>query len=213
MAALVASLKVFTWPVLVWLLATRRLRASGWVLAVGVTVNVAACACLGFGELGRFVHLSGEVTSTLYHNGIGVLAFALHLGFNRSLAISLEVVLSAALLVSTAWAGWRGRDQTSMTMAIALMLVAAPLVWTHYPAFVILPLALGRPRLSALWLWRLLLWVCPAENIAGWQVGLAWIMVGATLAILLRWPGDRSARRVRAPRVAHVRTRPAIGGH
>ncbi|MGZ8708557.1 MAG: hypothetical protein ACXW0R_14375, partial [Gaiellaceae bacterium] len=45
----------------------------------------------------------------------------------------------------------RERDVGVLTLALAAGLAASPIVWVHYFLLLLVPLALTRPRLSALW--------------------------------------------------------------
>jgi hypothetical protein len=56
--------------------------------------------------------------------------------------------------------GRRGRDEGALALAIAVSLIAAPLIWMHYYALLIVPLAIAYPRLSTAWALPLLLWFC-----------------------------------------------------
>jgi hypothetical protein len=185
-AGLSLALKLFMWPVLVWLLATRRYLACAWAVAAAVGVNVIASAVLGFADFGQFIHLSSEVTSALYRNGYGAVALALHLGLTRTVGVCSLAGLSLLLLSAIVKAGRRGCDQRALVGCVALILVASPLIWTHYPALLLVPLAILRPRLGPAWLLGLVLWLCPQKAAAGWQVVLAWVVVGGILAVLIR---------------------------
>ena len=53
-----------------------------------------------------------------------------------------------------------------MILAVALMLVASPLVWSHYFVLLLVPLALARPRLDAVWFAAVAMWICPPSTTA-----------------------------------------------
>jgi hypothetical protein len=64
--------------------------------------------------------------------------------------------VAAAFLVAAAIVGAdprepRSRDAKTLTLVIAAALAASPIVWVHYFLLLLVPLALTRPRLSALW--------------------------------------------------------------
>ena len=50
------------------------------------------------------------------------------------------------------------RDRRSLTLVLAAALVLTPIVWQHYLALLIAPIALARPRLSPLWALPLAAW-------------------------------------------------------
>jgi alpha-1,2-mannosyltransferase len=188
LCAVVISIKPFIWPVGLWLLVTRRYRATGIAVVTGLVLNVVAWAAIGLHEVHAFLHLSSVVTDYEFRQGYGVLALAAHFGIARGPAYAVEALLAVALLLACVIAARRGRELAALTISVATMLIASPLVWNHYFVLLIVPLALTRPRLSGLWLVPLALWVCPAQNAATWQVLVAWAVVGGLFITLLRSP-------------------------
>jgi hypothetical protein len=195
LTAAMVSLKPFVWPVALWLLATRRYRAAAWSIAAGAAINAVAWTVLGFGQIGRFLHLSSEVTSALVHTGYGAVALGLHLGLTRGAASAAEVALSLVAALAMVWMGRRGRDDAALAVCVVLMLLASPLVWNHYCALIVVPMAIARPRLSRVWLAPLVLWVCPAVHVATWQILVEWVTVGGCAYALARRPAPAGASR------------------
>ena len=136
----------------------------------------------------RICGVSGKVTDALWRSGYSMLAIANHLGFGRGAADVLLLVVAAAVSLAVIYVGFfRRQEREAMVLAILLMLVASPLVWTHYFALLLVPLALTRPRLTALWAAPILIWVCPPKaGVAGWQEALVWIVACACLLGLPR---------------------------
>lgn len=177
LVAVVVSLKPFTVPVALWLLVTRRFTGLAWAAVAGAVVNLLAWGLLGFGELRRYIHLSSSVTGALERTGYGLISLTAHLGLGQSLGIFLELTAAAAVLVLMLIAGRRRDDSTALTAAVVLMLVGWPLVWSHYFALLLIPIAIARPRLSWVWLLPLLLWGCAVRGAAEWQILLTWAVV------------------------------------
>ncbi len=186
------SLKPFVWPLALWLLATRRWKAAAWALAWGVALNLFAWSIVGFSEIHTYLHLSGEVTTALWRGGYGMLAVAHYLGLGRGAGEVMMAVASLALVAGVLRAGMQRRQTDAFVLAVALMLVASPLVWSHYFTFLVLPLALRRPRFSALWLVPVAMWVCPPSmTVVGWEAAVAWLVA---IACFASWNGpNRSA--------------------
>ncbi len=207
LAATLISVKPFVWPVLVWLIATRRFTATAAAAAIGVLINALSWLIIGTGEIHAYLHVSSEVATTLYRSGYGAIALAAHLGMDRAVGTALLVGLSCALAVACLIAGLRGGERASFTLAVALMLVASPLVWNHYFALLIVPLAIALPRLAPLWVLPLLTWLCPATHVSLWQVTLAWGVSAALVIALLRLPAGPARNRAPALIVAGRRTR------
>jgi hypothetical protein len=189
-AGLLISLKPFLWPLGVWLIATRRYGAASWGLAAGVLVNVIAWAIVGFDQIRELIRVSVSVTNTFHRWGYSTAAIAMHLGASRAAATALAVAAAAALAIACVAAGRRGRDRLSMLLACDLMLAASPIVWSHYFALLIVPLAILSPRLSAAWALQLAFWCCPVTEAATWQCLIALLITTATSWILVR--KDRS---------------------
>jgi hypothetical protein len=188
LTALMISLKPIVWPLALWLLVTRRFRAAAYSLAFTLALNAIAWAVVGFGQLVSWWHLLATQTELLYRQGYGLIAVAAHLGVGRTDATVLEYLVTAALALGCLRLGWNGRERGAFTLAVALMLVSSPRVDNHYFALLIVPLAIARPRLSWAWLPPLVLWLCPATKVAGWQLALAWVTLGALTLWLIRQP-------------------------
>ncbi len=186
MVALIVSLKPFTWPIALWLLCTRRYRAAGWAVSIGLALNAVAWGLLGPRAIGHYLELSSAVTSALQRSGYGVIALAMHFGASSTTGTTLAVGLSICLAAMCLLMARRGLEREALTAAIGLMLSASPLVWNHYLALLIVPLALARPKLGPEWLAPLLLWACPAENVSLWQVVLLWAVTAALMLVLLQ---------------------------
>jgi len=148
------ALKLFLWPLVVWLALTRRLRAA--VAAVGATAAFVLLpwAVLGFAGLGSYPgllrHLSDDEATSSY----SVVALAVRAHLPRSAGIAAGLLVAAALLAA-AWLcvrrNVRDADGVALMLCLAAALAASPIVWVHYLLLLAVPIALARPRLS--WLW------------------------------------------------------------
>jgi hypothetical protein len=186
--AVMISLKPLMWPLAVWLLATRRWRASGFMFAVGCGLNIAAWSIVGWGEAGAFLHAASLDTTDVWRTGYGVAAALAHLGLRRQLGVAAMVVLSLPIAAGVVYEGCVRRDELrSLTWALALIIVASPLVWNHYLAYLLVPMALCRPRMTWLWLLPVPLWLDAGNSsLHGWQVALVWVVAGSMFAAVLR---------------------------
>jgi alpha-1,2-mannosyltransferase len=155
LVAVLISVKVFVWPVAFWLLATRRYRALAWALACGLVVNVMAWTIVGFDQIPRYVRLIQAVTRTVDDRGYSVMRFV---GGNASpVALAIALALATALIAASFVLARRDRDSGAFAFCVLASLVASPLVWLHYFALLLLPVALVHRRLSAWWLLPMLL--------------------------------------------------------
>jgi hypothetical protein len=201
--AFAAVLKLFLWPLGVWLLATRRWRAAILCAAVGVAFVVGGWAVIdfaGFRSYPTLVRLLEHVDGPLSYS-----VFALF-GLSGSAQAAAAVVLSLLAVLSIVLAA-RGRDGDRRAFAVAVVasLVTTPILWLHYLLLLFVPIALYRPRLSGLWFLPVLLWVTPTTHSHGttWRIVLALVIV-AVVAVRTVGSSVRPAlsRRGAVPRPA-----------
>jgi hypothetical protein len=182
-AALLVSIKPIMFPIGLWLLATRRYRATGYALATGVVVNALAFGVVGFDEIGRWLHLISVQGDILYRKGYAVIASAVHLGLSRGAGTAALIAMSAAAAAATV-AVSRRDELPGLGVGVLLMLLASPQVDAHYFALLIVPLAISRPRLDPIWVAPLLLWVCPASEANAVQEVVWWLVAAAVIAVV-----------------------------
>jgi hypothetical protein len=198
LSAAIISLKPFVWPVLLWLLFTKRYRAGGWAAAWGLGINAVAWAVVGYGRIGEYLHLSATVTSTLKQNGYGLIALLAHPGAPIWAGELLMAAVVLCLTIACLRAARRRDDQLALLLCVLLMLAATPLLWNHYFALLIVPLAIYRPRISFEWIAGLLWWLCPGTNVSAWQA-----FVGAAVTVLISYrliAGPSSLQQAEGPK-------------
>jgi hypothetical protein len=205
--AVTAILKLFLWPLAIWLIATRRWRAAGTCVAVGVVLLVGGWAMIDFAGLRTYptlVHVLERVEGPVSYSAIALL------GLRGTAATTATIALCVAGVVAIFLAA-RGADGNRRAFAVAVLvsLVATPLLWLHYLLLLFVPIALYRPRLSGLWFLPLLLWLTPATHSQGtnWRIALALavlavVAVGTAIADGRGWPHIPRRRPVRT----HART-------
>lgn len=193
LTAVAVSIKPVVWPLALWLLVTRRWRAAAWGLASGLAINVAVWGLVGFNAIRAYLHVSSEVTTALWLGGYGVLAVAHHAGLGRTAGEVLLVVISVGVGAAVIFFGARRRnDRATLVLGIALMLIASPLVWAHYFALLLVPMAICRPRLDLVWALPILMWPLPPRlPVAGWQEVIAWTVAAAIVLLCLRARHER----------------------
>jgi hypothetical protein len=210
-AGLLVVLKLFLWPLLVWLALTRRARAA--VLGAATALGLAALswAVIGFRGLSDYPRLLDELADLEAESSYSALALLRTAGLPTPAASALALVVGAALL-ALAWRAAREpgeaareRDRRSLTLALAAALVLTPILWLHYLVLLVLPVALARPRLSALWLAPLVLtafeWL---DWYRGWPRGDGEALVSVAAVAALVFVGA-----LRGPASDRTRTEPA----
>jgi alpha-1,2-mannosyltransferase len=181
-AAITGVTKLFLWPLGLWLLVTRRLRAALVCVAVGVVTLVAGWAVIGFAGARSYPHLLSVLTQVEQRVSYSPLAFfRFSAGTGSLVSLALLLLLSAVVALSA-----RGSDgdRRSFAVAVAGALVVTPLLWLHYLLLLVVPIALYRPRLSGLWFLPLALWLTPASHANGsaWRIALALAVIAVVVA-------------------------------
>jgi alpha-1,2-mannosyltransferase len=199
LVGLVVAFKLFLWPLGLWLLATRRIGALGWAVAVTLVLSLVGWAVLGFAELHRYERLVQALVDALQNRGYTLMSLTRDLSLGRTSGYAVAVAVGAALALWALVAGRRGRDAQALTLSIAIALLVTPLVWLHYFALFLVPVAIVSPRLSRLWVLPWAYWLCVAgaRRPETWQLVVALATTAALVAMLL----DRSQGQARTVRL------------
>jgi hypothetical protein len=184
--AVLVSVKLFLWPLALWLLGTRRYAAFAWSAGIGLLLNLAAWATIGFDELPRYVTALGSFADHLDHTSYSLISLAINAGIGRTAGYAIALGATAIAGAACVILARRGADRQALTVCLVAGLLSAPVVESHYLALLIVPLALARPRASAIWTLPLLLWIVPAEFPGQWQRIFALCIAAGILRIALR---------------------------
>jgi hypothetical protein len=168
------AVKLFLWPVAVWLALTGRLRAAA-IAAVAAAASL--LLIVPFTSLTDYVRLLRNLGETFEHDAYTPFALLADLGVPDTAARVVTTALGIAVLALA----WR---RGSLGLALAAALVFSPLVWRHFFVLLLVPLALWRPRFDAVWLIPIAMWVGDGTlNGAPWQT--AAVLGLATLTFIL----------------------------
>ena len=179
--------KLLLWPLLVWTLATRRAIATAAAAAVAATTVFVAWALLSFEDIARYPELLQRLAELEADDSYSVVGFAAALGLDDTVGLVLSMALGASLLAACVLYGRRGDDVRSFASAIAAALAFTPILWQHYLVLLLVPLAVVRPRFSAVWLLPVALWLAPREdNGVPLQTLLPLLAAAALVAFVLR---------------------------
>jgi Glycosyltransferase family 87 len=171
---LTALAKLLLWPLVVWLVATKRYRAAAGAAGVAVATALLGWAAIGFDGFRQYPALVRTLSDVMVRNAYSLHGLALALGAPGRLASSLDLVLPALGIVAILAAGRsRDGDRRAFTVAVAVALLTLPILWLHYFVLLLAPIALVRPRLSALWFAPMGLWLSPYFE----SQGLVWRIV------------------------------------
>jgi hypothetical protein len=177
---LVIALKLFLWPLVIWLAITKRYKAAA-VAAVSTIVFVLApwVPIKGAGLLG-YPHRLSVLTSLEAKRGFSPAALLAHLGAGWGAAEAVGYGLGILLLV---WA-YRRRDEDSSAfgLACAATLLLTPILWPNYLVIMLAPLGVLRPRFGLVWLLPVLLTDQRAFNPPVWEIAVFLAIVAVVAA-------------------------------
>ena len=155
---LAISTKLLVWPLLFWLLGTRRYRAAGAALAAATLAVLLPWVAIGFDGLTSYPDLL-RVASEIYGvHSYSVSTMASALGVGTELALRLAFATGLGIAVLALVAGRRGLDEVSVSLAVVASILGSPIVWEYNYALLFVPIAILRPRFSALWMVPLLVY-------------------------------------------------------
>jgi alpha-1,2-mannosyltransferase len=148
-AGLVTTLKLFAWPVLLYLVVTRRFRAA----AIGAVTCAASLllpwGLIGFKDLTTYPHLLSQLEHAERAHGY-TFAALVSVGGSWWLGEVLTYALASAIAIAV----YRRRrdDRFVFVATVALALLLSPIVWLSYFVLLIPVVALGARRFGVLWL-------------------------------------------------------------
>jgi glycosyl transferase family 87 len=175
--------KLFLWPIVFWLIATRRYRRALETMGVTAAAIVIPWAALGFRDVGEYPHVLRLLMRNELPTSFSTKALAGMLGFAPA-ALALQLVCVVAVFVL---ARRHEGDRRAFSAAILAALVLSPLVWIHYYLLLIVPIGLAARRLRAIWLLPVLAFWVYTDNLSSvWPVvWVSLVMVGAAVLTLL----------------------------
>lgn len=191
--ALAISLKLFLWPLVLWLAATRRVAAAALACLLAAVLTLGSWAAIGFAGLADYPEQLRRLGEVVAERGYSLVALGGALGLPDAASELLPWALGLVLLgIALGLARASGEDErVGFSLAVVAALALTPIVWLHSFAFLVVPLALARPRLAGAWLLLWAFWLVPAQESDGalWRLGLALgVAAGAALALRRREP-------------------------
>jgi len=203
------ALKLFLWPLVVWLALTRRVRTASVAVLSALGIALASWAVIVFRGLLDYPQVLRELSELEADETYSTFALFRALGFPSGLAQVLVLALGIGVFALAARAARIAnpaeRDRRVLILVIAAALVVTPIMWLHYLVLLLVPLALTRPRLGVLWLVPL---VAVVPSWLGWYggwadgeltaLGSAWVIVVATFVGALGTSGRSVPGRVAA---------------
>jgi hypothetical protein len=189
LTGVVVALKLFFWPLLVWLVATRRYRSAAFAVLSTVLLVLLPWAGIGFAGLRGYPHLLSTVSSSEGPHSYSVAALLHAVIPSWTAATAVETAVGAGLLLLVLAAGRRLRDRDAFALAIAAVLLLTPLLEMHYLAALLVVVALYQQRLSLAWLAPLLIWGASA-TMAGSTIQVVHVLVATAATVGLAMTGS-----------------------
>ena len=144
--------KLFAWPLVVWLLLTRRFVAAGWAVATSVVLVLASWAVIGFAGFADYPALLGVLQDVYAVRSFSLSTIVGATGVPTTLSVGAGILVGVGLLC---WAGSLvsrvDGDRRSYAVILAASVVATPIVWPYYFALFFVPIAIRWPRLALAW--------------------------------------------------------------
>lgn len=193
LAGFVVALKLFFWPVVVWLIATRRYRSAAFAAVSSLLLVLLPWAGIGFAGLRGYPHLLSTVSSSEGPHSYSVSALIHAFVPSWTAATAVGIALGAGLMLFVLAAGRRLGDRDAFALTIVAVLVLTPLLEMHYLAVLLIVVALYRQRFGLAWLAPLLIWGAPATT-AGSTIQVAHVLLATAASVGLAvtgWSWDR----------------------
>lgn len=208
-AAVLAVSKLFLFPLIFWLVVTRRLKTA----VLGATIAAGICVLgwlpIHLSTIASYPSLLRALAGFEETFSYSLTSLAVGLGVSQATATTLAIAAGTGFL---AWAAAaRKNDFLAFRLALAASFALSPIIWGHYYVLLVVPLALSRPRLSALWLTAI--WIKPdtlqMRNSVAW-IALAFLVLLAQLDLVS--PVSRWWNRQPRPRMRQVVAVSAVSG-
>jgi hypothetical protein len=195
---LAGAVKFFLWPLGVWLAAIGKARET---LVAAALAGASLLLVLPFTGLDDYLRTLLDLGDVFDQDSYSPFGFLVQIGAPERFARVVSIALGAALLLAC----WR---RASLALAIAAALVLSPIVWLDYYAVAAVPLAVVRPRFSAVWLLPLATWGLLSAGIGagnGWGSARVLIVFTIVFAVIVR--AERAADESAGDHATTVRPR------
>ena len=136
------AVKFFVWPLVLWLACIRRYAAAALAAAIGAA---SLLLITPFDSIRNYLELVQNVSQTFDDDSYTLYGLLVESGVASPIARAAWLAAGIGVLLLA----WRRR---SLTLFIAASLLLSPIVWLHFFALLLVPLATVRPTFGAAWL-------------------------------------------------------------
>jgi glycosyl transferase family 87 len=157
---LAIALKLVLWPLLVWLVVTRRMRAAAVAVGTAFLSTLGAWSVFGFDGFREYPRLLTVNTELYGPHSWSLLAGGVGLGLPFSVANALAAILGLAVLfLSVILARRPDGDRRAFCVALLASIALLPIMWPSSLVLLLVPLALFSPSAGRPWLIFGALWL------------------------------------------------------
>lgn len=180
------AIKFLLWPLLLWFLVTRRVASALLAAAIGAALLVGSWAVIGFDGMRDYPDLLRRLETVVGDDAYTLFNLVDDLGAPELLARGAWLGLGVGLLGGCVLLARRGDERSAFILALAAALALTPLVWLHYFTFLVVAVAIARPRLGLVWFVPLAMVVStgtgdPSPVVTAWTLGAAALTVALAL--------------------------------
>jgi hypothetical protein len=161
--ALLIAIKILAWPLLLWLLFTRRFRQAATAALGAGLLLVVSWALISFHSLTDYPQLLSADAKAFATRSHSIAALLEALGCSAASADVLAVAAAGVIAIMIVWRA-SDRDLAGFTAALSFGLLCSPILWSHWLVLLLVPLAIRRPQLHPTWFIVAALWLSPTEN-------------------------------------------------
>ena len=170
---LIMAVKPFLWPLLAWPLIRRRFGAAAVAAGVAAVAVIGSWAAIGFAGLAGYPALLKLVTEQRARESYSLAALLDASGVETAAASALALAVGLSLLAFAFRCVARGTEhgeELALVLCLSAAFAASPIVWSHYFVLLLVPIALARPRFSAVWLAPVALHAVPDPSWTGGEL-------------------------------------------
>ena len=155
--------KLFVWPLVVWLLLTRRFRAAAWAVGSAAVLVLGAWALIGFEGFRDYPKLLRVVQDVYAVRSVSLSTVAGALGARSRPPSRCPRRAGLVCLGVAAWLVRRADgDRRAFAVVVAACVLASPIAWPNYAALLFVPIAITWPRLAPAWFFGYAMWLATA---------------------------------------------------
>ena len=144
--------KLFLWPLVFWLLGTKRYRAALAAALIAAASTIGSWSVIGFAGMTSYPELLRVAESVYAAHSFSVATILAGMGLDESLAPRGAVAVGVVLAASAFVLGRVAVDAASFSIAVIAAILGSPIVWPYYFALLLVPVAVVRRSFSWLWM-------------------------------------------------------------